>query len=72
MIEIEVNTRMNDWWMDYTGGKGVEYPKYYARVKGKPGVWAAGKSQDEAIGDLIRCHPEHFGVNVKYLGKLAR
>lgn len=59
-IEIEVCERMFDHTWD---GK----PKYHAQIKGRPGVWAASESIDNAIGDLIKCHPEHFGISVTIL-----
>jgi hypothetical protein len=46
-------------------------PKYHAQVKGKT-FWGAGTTRDEAIGSLVRNHPEVFGVAVEYLGKLDR
>lgn len=50
----------------------VQAPKYHAQIKDKPGIWAAGNSRDEAIGDLIRCHPEEFGITIEALGPLFR
>lgn len=38
---------------------------YHACIKGRPGVWAAGRNMDEAIGDLIRHHSEQFGITVE-------
>jgi hypothetical protein len=29
-------------------------------------LWAAGKSSTEAIGDLVRSHPDAFGVAIDY------
>jgi hypothetical protein len=79
MIEIEVCQRLMDRWFTPDideRGKVVgqkEMPKYHAQIKGEPGVWAAGEYADEAIGNLIRCHPSRFGINVVYLeGKQAR
>jgi predicted RNase H-like HicB family nuclease len=39
---------------------------FHVCVEGKEGVWAAGKTADEAIGNLIRFHQEHFDVEVKF------
>jgi hypothetical protein len=47
-------------------------PKYHAQIKGQPGVWACGISWDDAIGNLVRYHPEEFGVTITDLGKQAR
>ncbi len=41
-------------------------PKYHASIRGMK-AWAAGNTPNEAIGDLVRCHPELFGVKVEYL-----
>ncbi len=50
-----------------------EFPRYHAQIAGRPGVWAAGNSIDDAIGNLIRCHPEQFGIEINFLnGKLPR
>ena len=37
---------------------------YHACIQGRPGVWASGRTPDEAIGDLIRCHAEEFNIHV--------
>jgi len=34
--------------------------------EGKPGIWAAGKTVDEAVGNLIQCHQEHFGLELEW------
>lgn len=34
--------------------------------EGQPGIWAAGKTQDEALGNLIRYHSEHFGLEIEW------
>jgi len=39
---------------------------YQALVDGKPALWAAGKTANDAIGDLIRTHPEAFGIQIEY------
>lgn len=49
-IVIEVMERLHD---------------YHACIKGRPGVWAAGRNMDEAIGDLIRHHSEKFNIVVE-------
>lgn len=28
--------------------------------------WGCGKSQSEAVGDLVRSHPEKFGTTISY------
>lgn len=50
-------------------------------LKGEAGVWASGKTADEAIGSLIRSYPERFDIEIawkdgdtatrNYLTKLA-
>lgn len=37
---------------------------FHAHVEGHPGIWAAGVSQRAALGDLILCHQEFFGVEI--------
>jgi predicted RNase H-like HicB family nuclease len=37
---------------------------YHACVDGLPGVWDCGRTQDEAIGALLRTHPEYFDVEI--------
>lgn len=69
MINIETSERLMDYWTD---DKGVRHPKFHAQIKGEPGYWACGRTQDEAVGDLIRSHPERFGLELQFLGKLAR
>jgi hypothetical protein len=77
-VEIEVCQRLMDrrHVPEIRDGKVVgmrEEPKYHAQIKGEPGIWAAGDSPDDAIGDLIAHHPERFGIKVTYLeGKHAR
>jgi hypothetical protein len=48
----------------------VHGPKYHAQIE--PGLWACGDTADDAIGNLIRTHPEKFGVTIEFLGKLPR
>ena len=69
MATIEVCERLMDYWIDH---KGQRQPKYHAQVAGDKGKWACGQGIDEAIGNLVRCHPESFGVTVEYLPKQAR
>lgn len=69
--------RTGDWAQvpRFQYGKFVgmrEAPKYHAQIKDEPGFWAAGMSRDEAIGDLIRCHPERFNVVIIQLGREPR
>ncbi len=35
---------------------------FHACIEGSPWHWACGKVPDEAIGNLVRTHPEHFGI----------
>lgn len=38
---------------------------YHAALATDPAVWGCGKTEEEAIGDLVRSHPEVFNVSVK-------
>lgn len=49
MIQIRVKRRHSDW---------------YACLAGNGRVWGAGDKPDDAIGNLIRCHPEHFQIEI--------
>jgi hypothetical protein len=69
MKTIEISERMMDYWID---ASGVHRPKFHAQIKGEPGLWACGRTPDHAIGDLVRSHPEHFGIKIKNIGKQAR
>lgn len=40
------------------------YSDYHACPEGEPTCWAAGKTPDDAIGNLVRCHPERFNVQI--------
>lgn len=77
-ITVEVCERLCDHHLvpEFKDGqyvRHVEAPKYHACLAGDTSTWAAGTSPDEAIGDLVRCHPDTFGINVTYLeGKQAR
>lgn len=55
-------------------GQAVQEPRpnYHAQVQGQPGIWAAGRTPQEALGDLVRCHPEVFGVQFVEVGKRPR
>ena len=68
-MKIEVSERLMDYWIDE---KGQRQPKFHAQIEGKPGIWSAGRSLDDAVGNLIRTHPEQFGVTIAFLGKSAR
>lgn len=78
MIEIEICERAGDWCLvpEFRNSKFIgmkEAPKYHAQIKGEPGYWSAGRSIDEAIGDLIKTHPERFKVTIRMLqGKQPR
>jgi hypothetical protein len=37
---------------------------FHAQIDGRPGLWGCGSSANEAIGDLVRSHPEVLGVEV--------
>jgi hypothetical protein len=47
--DIEVIKRDGDW---------------VARIKGEPGVWAAGKTPEAAIGDLVNSNRERFNIGL--------
>ena len=36
----------------------------HACIEGEPEIWAAGRTSDAAIGDLIRSHPDSFDIDV--------
>jgi len=38
----------------------------HACPEGQPAIWACGKTQDEALGNLIRTHSEHFGLELEW------
>ena len=69
-IRIEVCKRLMDYRMhpvyDEKNGQYVlqQSARYRAQVVGKPGVWAAGDTIDDAIGNLVRCRPEEFGIEL--------
>lgn len=78
MVEIEVCERLMDHHYvtvaDENGqAKSEERPKYHAQIQGEPGLWSCGVSPDDAIGNLVRTHPEKFGIKLTFLkGKLPR
>ena len=37
---------------------------YHACLDGSPRVWGCGETPSAAIGDLVRSHPERFGVEI--------
>jgi hypothetical protein len=65
MIKIEVSKRLGD--SQHNGD-----PKYHAQIAGRPEIWAAGISMDEAIGNLIRYHQDTFDLECEYLGSQFR
>lgn len=40
-----------------------------AHIRGQPGLWGDGRNKDEALGDLIRSHPEQFNITLIYTSK---
>lgn len=40
---------------------------YHACLEGDSRVWSCGSTTNDAIGDLVRCHPEVFGIRVTVL-----
>lgn len=77
MVEIEVCERLMDatYVMVDRNGRAVQErrPAYHAQIKDKPGIWGRGASVDEAVGSVIRNHPELFGIKIAHLeGKMAR
>lgn len=59
-VQVEVCQRAGDW---QPGGG----PKYHAQIAGKPGMWAAGISVDDAVGNLVRTHSAELGMDVVVL-----
>jgi hypothetical protein len=37
---------------------------FHASLEGQRGVWGCGPGSDAAIGDLVRSHPEMFGIKI--------
>lgn len=38
---------------------------FHAGIEGKPEIWGCGANPLEAIGDLVRAHPEVFNASIK-------
>lgn len=72
MHNIEICERLMDNWTDYSSGEGVQRPKYHAQIKNQPGTWGCGINPYEAVGNLVYNHPEMFGAEMNFLGKLPR
>lgn len=68
-LDIEVCKRSADNWRD---SEGKEHPKFHAQLKDKSSIWACGQSIDDAIGNLVRCHPDHFNCSISYLEDVSR
>ena len=34
--------------------------------EGRPDIWACGKTLDEALGNLVRSHSEHFDLEIEW------
>lgn len=41
---------------------------FHASIPGESGMWGAGGSAAEALGQLVFAHPERFGVSVDSSG----
>lgn len=50
MKEIIITKREND---------------FHAHLSDSPEIWGNGHSENEAIGNLIKHHPEQFNITVK-------
>lgn len=50
----------------------VQGPRFHAQVKGRPDLWACGKTKDDAVLNLIRKHFEVFGLEIVYIGIQSR
>lgn len=48
-------------------GRGLEW---HAQLKDQPGKWGAGRSIDEAIGNLVQAHYEDFNIGVKFVNNI--
>ena len=42
----------------------------HAHINDDRRLWAAGKSADEAIGNLIRTHASQFGITIDLMGTI--
>ena len=66
MVQIEVCERLMDHQPDGS-------PKFHACVKGNLSIWDCGNTRSEAIGNLVKSHPEYFQINsIEDLGKQTR
>lgn len=78
VVEIEVCERLMDYRQVPVWNESIKQyvlerrPKYHAQIKDEPGYWGCGDSRDDAIGSLVRSHPERFGIKITHLGKLPR
>lgn len=41
----------------------------HACLKDHPEIWGCGRGPAEAIGEVIRSHPERFGLAIEYPGE---
>lgn len=37
---------------------------FMAYKLGSPAIWGRGQEADDAIADVLRSHPEEFGINI--------
>lgn len=42
------------------------YKDFHACIEGQAGIWGCGSTESEAVGEMLRSHPERFGVTVQY------
>jgi hypothetical protein len=42
------------------------YKDFHACIEGQAGIWGCGSTESEAVGEMLRSHPEKFGVTVQY------
>lgn len=42
----------------------IRVKRRHGGLAGNDRVWGAGDKPDDAIGNLIRCHPERFQVEI--------
>ena len=55
-LELVIKQRGNDW---------------HVCIKGREGVWAAGRNLREALGDLVYFHQDVFGIKeIEVIGNL--
>ena len=38
---------------------------YHACLENQTGIWGSGKTQDEAIGDVVRSHKDTFKIEIE-------